>query len=466
MSKKVQSVGVLDRLSSLPDHILCRVLSLLPTKDVVRTSIISLRWRYLYASSVSIIDFNDCLPHISVPSENDIIYFNDCLPQFPAPSENDNNFLDFVDRFFSINKQLSLECFRVNDFWVRMDDIQRDEGYLRLNGWICATLWCGVKEIDIRFIYEDVPALPTLLFTCQSLVTLKLIIRGNMKVPSNTCLPNLKTLHFTFSKFQDGYSVLRLISNCNVLENLEFIYCEFGNIRELNIHNLSLKRLVLDFCDLYIQSHRGFNVIEIDTPNLVYFKYVDAMVEGYTLSDMKSLESAHISITLLASVDYERATYLLKRICNVQSLFLAIEDYSSTLFLAPLDPMLAFKNLVELYFLNYDTDDQGTWIVKFLHCMPNLKTLKLSLEINSEGFRSLPTAVPLCLLFHIKEIKIIYFDGDEHTLEMISYFLKHASVLEKLVFTIIDPWEKEESTIIEKLLSLPKKSKKCEIVTP
>ncbi|XP_039002714.1 putative F-box protein At1g58310, partial [Hibiscus syriacus] len=322
IGKKLQSVGVLDRISSLPDHILCRILSLLPIKDVVRTSKISLRWRYLYAFSVSIIDFNDCLPHISLPSENDIIDFNDCLPQFPVPSENDNNFLDFVDRFFSVNKHLSLECFRVNDYWVTMDDIQPYEGFLHLNGWICSALWCGVKEIDIRFIYEDVSTLSTLLFSCQSLVTSKLNIRvrGNMKVPSNTCLPNLKTLHFSFSKFQDGYPVIRLISNCHVLENLEFIYCEFCNIRELNIHNLSLKRLVLDFGDLYIQSHRGFNFIEIDTPNLVYFKYVDAMVEGYTLSDMKSLERADIDITLLASVDYERATYLLKRICNVQSI--------------------------------------------------------------------------------------------------------------------------------------------------
>ncbi|KAE8733610.1 hypothetical protein F3Y22_tig00001120pilonHSYRG00268 [Hibiscus syriacus] len=448
MGEQVESVGVLDRISNLPDHILCRILSLLPIKDVVQTSIISLRWRYLYASSVSVIDFNDCLPHISVPSEND------------------NFFLNFVDRFFSNPKQLSLECFRVHDFWVRRDDIPRDEGYLRLNGWICAALHGGVKEIDIRFVYKDVPTLPTLLFNCQSLVTLKLII-GNMKVPSNTCLPNLKTLHFGCSTFQDGYSVLWLISNCHVLENLEFTYCEFHDI-SLNIRNLYLKRLVLDFGEMYVHSHRGFNVIEIDTPNLVYFKYVDTMAEGYTLSDMKSLERADIEITLLASVDYERATGLLKGISNVRSLCLAIEDCSKTLFLTPLDPVLAFNSLVELEFRNYYSEDwQGTWILEYLHCMPNLKTLTLDMSSTSaEGFRSLPTTVPLCLLFHIKEIEIKHFEGEEHMFEMISYFLKHASVLEKLVIETLDPWEKEESAVIGKLSSLPKKSNKCEIVTP
>ncbi|XP_038996654.1 F-box protein At3g62430-like [Hibiscus syriacus] len=215
---------------------------------------------------------------------------------------------------------------------MRSNDIPRDEGYLRLNGWICAALCCGVKGIDIRFMNKDVPTLPTLLFTCQSLVTLKLNIRvrGNMNVPSNTCLPNLKTLHFACSIFQEGYSVLMLISNCHVLETLEFTYCEFGNISKLNIHNLSLKRLVLDFGEMHVHSQIGFNGIEIDTPNLVYFKYVDTMVEGYTISDMKSLERADIEITLLDSVDYERATNLIKGICNIQSLCLAIEDCSGT----------------------------------------------------------------------------------------------------------------------------------------
>ncbi|XP_038996664.1 F-box/LRR-repeat protein At3g59210-like [Hibiscus syriacus] len=226
--------------------------------------------------------------------------------------------------------------FRGRDYWVRWDD--REEGYLRLNGWICVELCCGVKEIDIMFAYKDVPTLRTLLFICRSLVTLTLNIRGNMKVLSSACLPNLKTLHFEYSIFQEGYSVLRLISNCNVLENLEFIYCEFHGISEINIHNLSLKRLVLDFGMMHVRSLKGYNVIEINTPNLVYFKYIDAMAEGYTLSDMKSLERADIAITLLANVDYERATNLLKRICNVHSLCLDISGRSKTLLPTPLDP--------------------------------------------------------------------------------------------------------------------------------
>ncbi|XP_039031235.1 putative FBD-associated F-box protein At5g53635 [Hibiscus syriacus] len=316
-------------------------------------------------------------------------------------------------------------------------------------------------------MFRGVYSLPSLLFSCHTFVTLKLNINCDLKVPSNVRLPNLKTLHFAYSEFQDGCSVLRLISSCPVLENLESIHCEFHNTSDLNIHNLSLKRLVLDFGELYVDSHTDFTLIEINAPNLVYLKYVDGMAEGYTLSEMKSLERAHIEITLMDSEELERAANLLRSVCNVQSLYLAIEDDSKTLFLAPLDPMLVFNNLVELEFRNYLNDDwQGTWIVEFLHCMPNLKTLILDLASASEGFRPLPTTVPSCLLFHTKEIEIELFENVKHMFKMVSYILKHASVLEKFIIRDVDVCEEEFSTVIEKLLSLPRGSKKCEIVTP
>ncbi|MBA0855519.1 hypothetical protein Goshw_014978, partial [Gossypium schwendimanii] len=49
-----------DRISSFPDHILFHILSFLPIKDAVRTSIISTKWRYLFAS-ISTIKFDGSL---------------------------------------------------------------------------------------------------------------------------------------------------------------------------------------------------------------------------------------------------------------------------------------------------------------------------------------------------------------------------------------------------------------------
>ncbi|KAK8542728.1 hypothetical protein V6N13_136716 [Hibiscus sabdariffa] len=456
MAKPSKSVAVLD---GLPDHILCHILSFLPTKEAARTSVLSPRWRYLFLSSISILDFKSCLT---------------------PPTKDNNSFLNFVDRFFSNPRllNLELECFRVNDLWVNYDPSINEflmpfdddpwfaearpwgGDYLLINRWICAALR-GVKEVGISLINKDVLSLPNLLFTSHSLVTLKLKIRGANDVPTDACLPNLRTLHFEFFEFLDGRSVLKLISTCPVLEDFAFVMCQFHEISELIIHNLSLKRLVLDFGELYADSHRGFNAIKIDAPNLVYFKYVNGMAGGCTLSETKTLERADIEMTVMDNGDGERVTNLLRGVCNVRSLYLAIEDDSRTFFLAPLDPMFAFNNLVELEFRNrYNVDWQGSWIVELLHCMPNLKTLILNLASTTESFRSLPNTVPWCLLFQIKEIEIKHFAGEEHMFAMVSYFLKHATIIEKLIIRDIGA-----STVIEKLSSLPKKSEKCEIVT-
>lgn len=47
-----------DRLSDLPDDIAHHILSFLPTKSVARTSALSQKWRYLWAS-FPILDFSE-----------------------------------------------------------------------------------------------------------------------------------------------------------------------------------------------------------------------------------------------------------------------------------------------------------------------------------------------------------------------------------------------------------------------
>ncbi|KAL1059520.1 hypothetical protein V6Z11_1Z032500 [Gossypium hirsutum] len=192
-----------DRISSFPDPILYHILSFLPIKEAVRTSIISTKWRYLFASISTI--------------------------KFDGYSMSDHGF--------------------------------------DISGWICAALCRGVKEIDLQLSYlEDI--LPAVLFTCHSLVTLKLDA----------------TLHFRDSFF-----------------DLAFTECDFYNIRKINIQIPSFKRLILDF-DL--GESRDLNyVVVINAPNLVYFQYADLVAQGYTLSTMKSLEKAHITICGCDTID-------------------------------------------------------------------------------------------------------------------------------------------------------------------
>ncbi|KAL1063815.1 hypothetical protein V6Z11_D13G168800 [Gossypium hirsutum] len=370
MAKKAESVGVLDRISSISDPILCRILSFLPIKDAVRTSILSPRWRYLFASSMSILDFEECLQGVS--------------------KENFNNFNHFVDRLLYIfPNQVSLECFRVDDDVCDVDS-------LRLYGWICATLWRGVKEIEIYF--EKSPMLPTQLFTSHSLVTLKLRFWGEINVPTKVCLPNLRTLHLkVFTPSND--SVFRLVSGCLALEDLLMVPGGSSLGRNaVNIHSPSLKRLVLDFHVLLTKFPNDIGyVVKINAPSLECFEYNDSLGDFYTLSSMKLLEEADILISRYQE-DERNATRLLQAVCNV--------------FRSRLDPVI-FPSLVFLDFCNEGDDRQGTWLVEFLHCLPHLKKLVLTFATPKRGLKSLSKTVPSCLLFELEEIEILRFEEDE-----------------------------------------------------
>ncbi|PPD78627.1 hypothetical protein GOBAR_DD24447 [Gossypium barbadense] len=284
-----------DRISSFPDPILCHILSFLPIKEAVRTSIISTKWRYLFAS-ISTIKF-------------------DGYSMSGLTDRNIDSFKNFVDRLLKSPDQVSLDCFRLSHEICSWNDGDHD---FDISGWICAALCRGVKEIDLQLGYlEDI--LPAVLFTCGSLVTLKL------------------------------------------------------DAVVINIQTPSLKRFILDF-DL-----GGFGdinyVVVINAPNLVYFQYTDVVAQGYTLSTMKSLEKAHISICGCDTIDSQTiATHLIQGICNVRSLRLTIDEVIFQTSRLPI-----FYNLIEFKFLGRGFNGRETWLVEFLHCCGG----------NSmEGFRS------------------------------------------------------------------------------
>ncbi|KAK8685560.1 hypothetical protein V6N13_041560 [Hibiscus sabdariffa] len=185
-----------------------------------------------------------------------------------------------------------------------------------------------VEEIAIRFCFSDFSSLPSLLFSCQTLVMLKLDVIFKLNVPSEICLPKLKILDLSSSKFENGSSVLGLISSCPVLEDLESSHCHFSKISVLDIHSLSLRRLHLDVIEFRRdpEYERSFNSIKITAPNFVWFKYVERMVENCILSEMQSLKSAEIQITLLDDKCQEHAVKLLQQINNVRSLFLSVNQ--------------------------------------------------------------------------------------------------------------------------------------------
>ncbi|KAM0049935.1 putative F-box domain-containing protein [Helianthus debilis subsp. tardiflorus] len=91
-----------DRLSSLPEEVVSHILSLMPTKFAVRTSILSWRWRYSWMS-VTNLDFDDGHPYHDL-----------------------NCFTKFVDRVLELQKSPQVKVFHrmcFSEMWVKKSNV-------------------------------------------------------------------------------------------------------------------------------------------------------------------------------------------------------------------------------------------------------------------------------------------------------------------------------------------------------
>lgn len=198
-AKRVKKIGKspCDRISQLPDSIIQHILSFLPTIFAVRTSVLSKRWRLLWASVPAIdLDQFSCV-------EEEKLY------------ETVNNYLFFRD------KTATLTRFKLRIAHGHRTRIASNS----IDGWLnYATQGENIMEnLDIpvpRSKYYKYP-LPKVILNSTSLTILKLhgfYVRMSSSNP--ICLPSLKELSLTGVTIKDAQAFdSLLLSCCNSLEN-------------------------------------------------------------------------------------------------------------------------------------------------------------------------------------------------------------------------------------------------------
>ncbi|MED6144455.1 hypothetical protein PIB30_015664 [Stylosanthes scabra] len=238
----------MDRISSLPDSILCDILSYLPTIEAVCTSILSRRWRHLW---------------------KDLQVFDIDFEPFRLSSKYEERHARFDSFVNAILSQRNADSYPIQKF--RLACFRSSEK--SISTWLDAVIGPCLQELhlDLNIIskLDDPITLPQEIFTCPLLKSLVLEGLINLfdgpEVP-NVYLPSLKNLEL---EIYNG-DINELLSGCPAMENLkldleEFVFC----IPQLRMPH-TLKTLIFSESGDDYEETKEISVREIYTPSLEY----------------------------------------------------------------------------------------------------------------------------------------------------------------------------------------------------
>lgn len=191
----------MDSFSRLTDDLLIKILSFVPIKDAVSTSLLSKRWLSLW-TLLQRLNFEDYW--VDVVETNQVY-----CKQLSS---------DFVFGTLLLHKSPVLQSFHLSR--------ESKCSALQIELWVSFAVDRFVRDLKISFESEHcLIRLPCRLFRCETLETLELKNVVFSEVPSQISLQSLRTLRLLSVKYTEEESFVRLISSSPVLENLVVASC-------------------------------------------------------------------------------------------------------------------------------------------------------------------------------------------------------------------------------------------------
>ncbi|KAI3851170.1 hypothetical protein MKX03_007235 [Papaver bracteatum] len=404
-----EAVGGEDRISRLPEPIILHILSLLPTKCAVSTTILSKGWNNLWIS-LPVLDFREWKS-----------------PDTRETQSSTNSFMDFVDRVLSFRNRIEIKKFCLTCNGKYFDD-------QRIKAWITTAIKCRVEELIVsRDAIEIVDIIPVDLYTCESLTFLDIDLYGgqHLNLPQLISFPRLKILQLSeISVFMER-NIQLIFSNCPVLEEFCLNHCLLNHLR---IISSTLKSLTF-----FGTMHTCMSDIKImiDAPNLMSIKIRDGIRQHLVVESFPSLVDADLSgMYTEPSVPVDVIPKFVEKLSNVKLLKLSdyvlekleLEDVLDTSF-------PTFLNLITLE-VSFIKTQHVKSLFTFLQFSPNLESLNFGGvfgrdEVNEDALTL--DVVPHCLLMHLKSIKFQDFEGQSKELDLVQLFLQNSRVLQTVI---------------------------------
>ncbi|CAH2065665.1 unnamed protein product, partial [Thlaspi arvense] len=433
VSTKTQSSVLQDmeKLSSeSPDDLLLKILSFLPTKVAVSTSVLSKRWEFLWMD-LSVLEYDDSI----LPKDR-----NDRLWKC-------NMMRPFIGRNMSLHRAPVIESFRIN---FNTAPFEPED----IKFWVANAVFCCVRELSINYslnsIDRPIAYLPSSLYVCESLVSLKLEGRILVDVPRVAYIPSLKILSLRRVTYKVESILERLVYYCPVLEDL--VVEESGDLEALVVISPSLQRLTLEI-DIECYSYG----IVINTPSLEYFKVTDnwnsdgeAYIPSYFIGieDMHKLEEAYMDSKFFSIGDF------LNKLTTPVTYDIIGEG-------------IAFNQLEHLKLCSCQTD-LSDLLIRLLEESPNLLELEIyrryEHDPSEEPSVCWENSDPQCFLRSLQTFKWTSFGGSKNEIELVKYILRNACCLKTatiLGLSSHDPKKKLE--VMEELSLSSRGSTSCQL---